>query len=394
MFDKRSIKIQNLFAPIKVPVLTRKEQLGQDCNSTMQPASEQEPAEAAKEDDQDQPKKRKGKKDQPKDDSEPAAKKPRGRKAKAVDQDEKPQPKKVSKKKTVKPEKEEKEDEKEDHQEDPEEEEREKDEEEKADEKKDHQEDPKEEECEKDEEEKADEKKDHQESKTAKKPGAKAAPKAKAKAKAKSKVTKKKDDAKDKKDAKGSGKGKKPVKEDPKTAKRKGSAKDHEGEVEQQPKKQPKRKAKEEIGEDAEAPAAPAKKTPATWAGRWLPTDPIAMKKFDAIRKVFNEACAPKIRSQSTLQSPFFMQCSKAFKSQEIADDAAIEEFIACAELQVDSFMKTERVRHLENLKLQRCDPKLVSSHFWFNLHFLHPKQSTMGWCLKEPHIILPILML
>ncbi len=82
-----------------------------------------------------------------------------------------------------------------------------------------------------------------------------------------------------------------------------------------------------------------------TWASRWVPTCPIALKKFDSIRKVFEECCASKLRSQSTMQSPFFTQCTKAFASQNISDDAPMEDFIACAELQVDGFLASDAAR-------------------------------------------------
>lgn len=106
---------------------------------------------------------------------------------------------------------------------------------------------------------------------------------------------------------------------------------------------------KQKTGEIAEGKGKGKGKEPAgkrkTWASRWVPTCPIALKKFESIRKVFEECCAPKLRSQSTLQSPFFMQCTKAFASQNISDDAPMEDFIACAELQVDAFMASDPAR-------------------------------------------------
>ena len=107
-------------------------------------------------------------------------------------------------------------------------------------------------------------------------------------------------------------------------------------------KKTEKKQKTGEIAEDDGKETAAKRKT---WASRWVPTCPIALKKFESIRKVYEECCASKLRGQSTLQSPFFSQCTKAFASQNISDDAPMEDFIACAELQVDAFMASDAAR-------------------------------------------------
>ena len=80
-----------------------------------------------------------------------------------------------------------------------------------------------------------------------------------------------------------------------------------------------------------------------TWAGRWIPSDPIALSKFQAIQSIFNECIAPKVRSQSSLQSPFFKVCNSAFKA--LSSTAKDEDYKACAKLQVEKFMADEQVR-------------------------------------------------
>lgn len=75
--------------------------------------------------------------------------------------------------------------------------------------------------------------------------------------------------------------------------------------------------------------------------------DPVAKMKFDAIRKVYEECCAGKLKSQSMLATHFYTACNKAFVLQEVGDDAPMEKFIEIAELEVDAFMSSDRVRNL-----------------------------------------------
>jgi len=85
-----------------------------------------------------------------------------------------------------------------------------------------------------------------------------------------------------------------------------------------------------------------------TWAGRWVPTDPFLLKKFQAIRYVFDTFVAKKIRSQSTFQNPWFVACGKAFKGLGIDhDDSSYQEFVDAAMGQVERFLDLESVRAL-----------------------------------------------
>ena len=187
-------------------------------------------------------------------------------------------------------------------------------------------------------------------------------PAAKTKAAAKTKPAEKtKQEKKTKNKEDENGKGEVEVEERPDKRRRK------QPEQEQEPAAEPKRRAKRPASKDAsttkpkdgkdkktkkekdtaEKDAAPAAEKPktATWAGRWWPSDDLGSKKFQAIRHVYMEFCAHKLRSQSALASVFFTHVSKSFQKKEIAAEAPLEEFIACAELEVDSFMATDRAR-------------------------------------------------
>ena len=108
-------------------------------------------------------------------------------------------------------------------------------------------------------------------------------------------------------------------------------------------------KVSTEEGDGAEegGPSASQKKHPATWAGRWIPQKEDAKTPFFAIKKVYEKFCAPKLNSQSTLASPFFAQCMKAFSAEKIPDGAPEEDYLAAAELQAQIFLKTDRARYL-----------------------------------------------
>ena len=65
-----------------------------------------------------------------------------------------------------------------------------------------------------------------------------------------------------------------------------------------------------------------------------------------AVKQVFETFLQPKLLSQSTLQSPFFKLCSTAFRSQGIDHEGTpVDQFVACAELQVELFLKEDGVR-------------------------------------------------
>lgn len=165
-----------------------------------------------------------------------------------------------------------------------------------------------------------------------KRPAAK--PKAKTKAAAKSKPTEKTRKQKDGKEAK----------EELPAKPKKGEKRPAEHDLPEDEKDKKARKAKKETAEKDSPPSTEKPKT-ATWAGRWWPSDDHGSKKFQAIRHVYMEFCAHKLRSQAALASSFFSQVSKALQKKEIAAEAPLEEFIACAELEVDSFMASDRAR-------------------------------------------------
>ena len=86
----------------------------------------------------------------------------------------------------------------------------------------------------------------------------------------------------------------------------------------------------------------------ATWAGRWVPSDPGQHTRMAAIKAVFDQFVGPKVRSQSTLASPFFKVCTGAFKTQGLTESTSYDDFVASAELEVEGFMKLECVRCLD----------------------------------------------
>ena len=82
-----------------------------------------------------------------------------------------------------------------------------------------------------------------------------------------------------------------------------------------------------------------------TWAGRWIPTEPVALRKMEAIRSVFEEFFAHKLCSQSTFQSPFYKVCVNGFKNQNLDDATTFETYRAAAELEVTGLLQQEGVR-------------------------------------------------
>ena len=84
---------------------------------------------------------------------------------------------------------------------------------------------------------------------------------------------------------------------------------------------------------------------PATWAGRWIPTEGVALTKFKAIQTAFNDNIAHRVKAQSSLQSPFFKVCNAAFKT--LNANAEQGDYEACAKLQVEKFLATDNVSAL-----------------------------------------------
>lgn len=113
-------------------------------------------------------------------------------------------------------------------------------------------------------------------------------------------------------------------------------------------------KAKAAVKAKASSKSKPGKKTKEdgesketrTWAGRWIPTEEgVPLLKFQAIRQVFNENIAARVKAQSSLQSPYFKICQQAFSSLN-ANDASYADYVACAKRQVEKFLSQENVRN------------------------------------------------
>ena len=192
---------------------------------------------------------------------------------------------------------------------------------------------------------------------TARAPKSKASPKRAAKAKAKAKAS-------PKKAAKAKASVKKAEKKDDKdkvAKNRNGKSKQEDENVKSKGKgtKTP----VEESGEPETKKKKGAEST--TWAGRWVPTHPDQLKRFDSIRTIFVDCLQPKLKSPSSFQKGFFKLCSQAFKQRGLNDDSTAEEFITVALEQVQEFLKDESV-----------SPSSVSSaklpcFFWFIFAFV-----------------------
>ena len=116
--------------------------------------------------------------------------------------------------------------------------------------------------------------------------------------------------------------------------------------------------AKTGKGDDKDIKGAKVKeaKVSRTWAGRWIPADPVGLAKMTAIRQVFDLCLSKKFRSPSTMASPFFMVCSKAFKSKGLDNaEATSQQLIAAAELEVRPFLALESVRPLAIIRSNFC---------------------------------------
>ena len=117
------------------------------------------------------------------------------------------------------------------------------------------------------------------------------------------------------------------------------------------PKETEKDEETKEIEKKDSEHAALETKASKTWAGRWIPTEAIALAKFNAIRHVFDQSLSKKFRSPSSFQSPWFKQCSNAFKYKNLDKGSCKqEELIAAAELEVEKFLSLDFVRILAHL--------------------------------------------
>lgn len=181
--------------------------------------------------------------------------------------------------------------------------------------------------------------KDSAEAKGAEPPSASSKAKAKAKGKAKAKASPKeqklesKPEAKGKAKAKARGKGPKDEEASPKkvepVAKAAGKRKDAKPSVAASAPK-----ARKASGDGAR-----------TWAGRWIPTDPHALRKMNAIKSVWEGNLQDKFMSQSTLQSPWFKHCSDHFKAEGIgAAETSEQQFAAAAFSQVEVFLQKPEI--------------------------------------------------
>ena len=127
----------------------------------------------------------------------------------------------------------------------------------------------------------------------------------------------------------------------PKKAKSKNSAKE-EKEVKDQ-KTSTVDKAEEEISKATEKSSASR-----TWGGRWIPTDAHALRRLGAIKEVYDNCVSEKVRSPSTLQSPWCTLCIKAFRTKNMELETTTHaEYVAAAALEVEAFFKLEVVRIL-----------------------------------------------
>ena len=98
--------------------------------------------------------------------------------------------------------------------------------------------------------------------------------------------------------------------------------------------------------EPKDAIPPPEAKVAKTWAGRWIPTDPVQLAKFTAIRQVFENCLSKKLKSPSTLASSFFMLCNKAFKAKGLDNaESTAQQMVEAAELEVENFLKMQSVR-------------------------------------------------
>ena len=124
-------------------------------------------------------------------------------------------------------------------------------------------------------------------------------------------------------------------------------------------KKRKEEKIETEVGtkkaKKIEAEAEPEKCKAKTWAGRWIPTDPAALIKFNVIREVFDQFMAKKLSRPSSFQSPWFKQCTNAFKFKNLDGSSSKEDLVAAAELEVEKFLALDSVRILATSQLRKA---------------------------------------
>ena len=107
--------------------------------------------------------------------------------------------------------------------------------------------------------------------------------------------------------------------------------------------------SKSKPGKKTKKPEEGESKEARTWGGRWIPTEEgVPLLKFQAVRQVFNENIAGRVKAQSSFQSPFFKLCQQAFRSLN-ANDASYADYVACAKRQVEKFLSEENVRNCAN---------------------------------------------
>ena len=98
---------------------------------------------------------------------------------------------------------------------------------------------------------------------------------------------------------------------------------------------------------DGTGPVAKAPKVSRTWAGRWIPSDPVALAMMTSIRTVFDTFLKMKFRTPSTLASPFYSQCIKSYKAKGLDNaQSTSQQLVAAAELEVEPFLKLESIRN------------------------------------------------
>ena len=108
-------------------------------------------------------------------------------------------------------------------------------------------------------------------------------------------------------------------------------------------------KGKKRLTTPSEAPDAspPPEKLPKTWARRWIPYDkPVELAKFRAIKQVFEEFLAKKLKAQSSFQPAWFVVVSDAFRTHNFHGEVEFDQLVAVAELEVESFLKRDDVSH------------------------------------------------
>ena len=85
-----------------------------------------------------------------------------------------------------------------------------------------------------------------------------------------------------------------------------------------------------------------------TWAGRWIPTDAHQYVRMMAIKQVFESRISTKVRTASSLQSPFFTHCMRAFKNKDMELTTTVhDEWVDAAELEVAAFLQSDSARAL-----------------------------------------------